>query len=162
MRPAEAVQTLSRLLNDESSSEYRAVMSAKMTLVQSVEKSIKRLHWKDFEVFVDLLFRQSGWRRLSMLGQNMKFVDLELEDPITGDKYQVQVKLRATLADFHRYAEQFSPQNYRRLYFVVASPEESLARYSHSSAEVVLILPKRLSEMAVDMGMVNWLLNRIK
>jgi hypothetical protein len=162
VKPAEAVQTLRRLLNDEPSSESLAVMDAKATLVQRVEEGLKRLHWKDFEVFVDLLFRQSGWRRLSMLGQSMKFVDLELEDPITGDKYQVQVKLRATLTDFKRYAGQFSPEGYRRLYFVVAMPEESLARYSHPSSDVVLLLPKRLSEMAVDMGLLNWLLNHIK
>jgi hypothetical protein len=157
----EEAQSLWRLINNEPSSEYICVRDAKASLVQSVEKAIRKLHWKDFELFVDLLFRQSGWRRLSVLGQSMKFVDLELEDPITGDKYQVQVKLRATLADFKRYATQFSPQGYRRFYFVVASPDQSLAVYNNPSKDVELLLPKRLSEMAVDLGLVNWLLNRI-
>jgi hypothetical protein len=48
---------------------------------------------------VDLVFRQAGWQRLSVLGETMKFTDMDLLEPVTGDQYQVQVKSAATLAD---------------------------------------------------------------
>lgn len=81
------LETLKRLVNAESSLEHNEIEKCKMDLIRSVEKGIKKLHWKDFETFVDLVFRGSGWRRLSMLGGTMKFTDLELEDPITRDRY---------------------------------------------------------------------------
>ena len=63
------------------------------------------MHWKDFETLVDLLFRQAGWRRLSVLGETMKYADLELEEPITMERYQVQIKSAADLGDFARYRD---------------------------------------------------------
>ena len=156
------VETLQRVLNDEPSPEYNEIEDSRRALIQSVEKGIRRLHWKDFETFVDLLFRQSGWRRLSILGETMKYADLELEDPITRDRYQVQVKSRATLADFKSYWNDFDGRGYRKLYFVVHSPDPSLAQSRGHSPNVELVLPHRLSEMAVDLGLVNWLMNRIK
>lgn len=156
------LETLRRLLNDEPSPEYNEIEGSRTALIHSIEKGIKKLHWKDFETFVDLLFRESGWRRLSMIGETMKYADLELEDPITRDLYQVQVKSRATLADFENYSKQFSGHGYRKLYFVVHSPNPKLARCQGYSPHVELVLPHRLSEMAVDLGLVSWLMNRIK
>jgi hypothetical protein len=95
VRPKEA---LLRLLSGERSPEYLAVVEAKKLLASMVEKAIRGLHWKDFELLVDLVFTQSGWRRVTAVGETMKSVDLELEDPITGDQYQVQVKSTATKA----------------------------------------------------------------
>ncbi|MFX0195852.1 MAG: hypothetical protein ACFFCW_07005 [Candidatus Hodarchaeota archaeon] len=156
------LETLRRLLNDEQSPEYRNIEQSRRTLIQSVRLGIKKLHWKDFETFVDLLYRESGWRRVSMLGETMKYADLELEDPITRDQYQVQIKSRATLADFKSYSKQFRGQGYRKLYFVVHSPDQKLARFQGHSPDIELVLPDRLSEMAVNLGLVDWLMNRIK
>ena len=97
-----------------------------------------------------------------MLGETMKFVDLELEDPITHDQYQVQVKSRATLADFESYSRRFNSVAYRKLYFVVHTPEQGLAAVQGGSEDVELILPDRLSEMAVRLGLVEWLMSHIK
>jgi hypothetical protein len=131
-------------------------------LIKSVENGIRKLHWKDFETFVDLVFRESGWRRLSMVGGTMKFTDLELEDPITRDKYQVQIKSQATWEDFERYATQFNRQLHRKLYFVVHSPDKKLATLNELPHDVELILPNQLSEMVVRLGLVDWLMSHIK
>ncbi len=45
----------------------------------------------------------------------MKYVDMELEDPITGDRYQVQVKSQSTLQEFNEYSKKFSEREYRKL-----------------------------------------------
>ena len=119
------------------------------------------MHWKDFETLVDLLFRQAGWRRLSVLGETMKYADLELEEPITMERYQVQIKSAADLGDFARYRDQFEGRGFRKLFFVVHSPDSKLAR-QESSSIVELVLPARLAAMVVDAGLVSWILAKIR
>ena len=92
----------------------------------------------------------------------MRFADLELEDPITSDRYQVQIKSAATLEDFERYSQEFDGKGYRRLYFVVHSPGKKLRRFRNERSSVELVLPERLSEMIVELGLVKWLMDRIK
>lgn len=155
-------ETLKRLVNALPSDEYNEIAECAIALVKSVEKGIRKLHWKDFETFVDLIFRGSGWRRLSMVGGTMKFTDLELEDPITGDKYQVQIKSQATREEFNNYAVRFNRQSHRKLYFVVHTPDKKLATLQEQPQGVELILPSRLSEMVVNLGLVGWLMSHIK
>ncbi len=156
------IDTLRRLVNAEPSPVFNGIAECETALVKSVEQGIRNLHWKDFETFVDLVFRESGWRRLSMLGGTMKSIDLELEDPITEDKYQVQIKSQATLKEFQCYANEFDRQHHRKLYFVVHSPDKNLSAFREFPPDVELILPRRLSEMVVRLGMVGWLKAHIK
>ena len=76
--------TLRRVLRGDLSPAGVGIESARRELASELEKGLKELHWRDFEVLVDLLFRQSGWRRLSTVGDNMKDTDLNLLDPLTG------------------------------------------------------------------------------
>jgi hypothetical protein len=157
------VDELARLINRQPSPEHTAIMHSKEELCCHVEDGLSRLHWKDFETLVDLLFRASGWRRVSVLGETMKFSDIELEDPITGDMYQVQVKAAATRRDLQEYTDTFAGGKYRRLFFVVHTPDEKLADTSQQEdSSVQLVLPKRLAEMVVELGLLNWLLNKIR
>ena len=91
----------------------------------------------------------------------MKYADMELEEPITGDRYQVQVKSDATIGDFAKYAAEFDNSDFRKLYFVVHSSKEQWAN-APKYDNVELILQERLAEMVVDFGLVNWLLKRIR
>jgi hypothetical protein len=156
-----ASESLRRLLNAQSSWPHQAVTQARDTLVGAVEAAISELHWKDFESLVDLLFRQAGWRRLSVLGETMKYADLELEEPITTERYQVQIKSAADMADFVRYRDQFQGRGFRKLFFVVHCPTVSLAK-EESSPTVELVLPFRLAGMVVDAGLVSWILAKIR
>jgi hypothetical protein len=154
---------LVRLINRQGSSEYTAIVHSKEDLCRHVETGLRRLHWKDFETLVDLLFRATGWRRVSVLGQTMKFSDIELEEPITGDMYQVQVKSTATPRDLQEYIEMFSGGKYRRLFFVVHTPDKKLKEtLQPEDGPVQIILPRRLAEMVVELGLLNWLLNKIR
>lgn len=157
------VDELVRLINYQSSKEYDAICQSKKNLSEHIEAGLHRLHWKDFETLVDLIFRATGWRRISLLGENMKYSDLELEDPINEEMYQVQVKSSATLHDFEEYSKKFNTGNYRKLFFVVHTPDSKLGQLPQlKEGSVQLILPKRLAEMVVDLGMLNWLLKKIK
>ena len=157
------VEDLTRILNRQHSSEYVAILHSKDELSRHVERGIRRLHWKDFEILVDLVFRASGWRRVSVLGETMNYADIELEDPITGEMYQVQVKSAAALRDFRDYCTRFSGGKYRKLFFVVHSPDKKLAEHPQNDIDsVALITPARLAQMVVDLGLVNWLMNKIR
>lgn len=149
-------------LNGEPSPAYVRVENAKHALSHAVETAVRELHWKDFETLVDLVFRYAGWRRVSLLGETMKFADLELEDPITRDRYQVQIKARADLADFERYAREFSRDAFRRLYFVVQSPTEKLQSHTSPDGSITLVRPSELADMVVDAGLTSWLLDRVR
>lgn len=156
--------SLRRLLNGDASDAYRALTDARRVLEERVASAIRELHWKEFETLVDLVFRDAGWKRTSVLGETMKYADLELEAPVTGDRYQVQVKSKATLSDFAEYAMQFSSDGFRRLYFVVHSPDATLANADPKrvSPHVELLLPDRLASLVVDAGLTGWLMEKVR
>jgi hypothetical protein len=159
VRDADALR---RLVNAEFSPAYRQLEESNRRVVQDLQAAIRGLHWKDFEVLVDLVFRQAGWRRRSMLGESMKFVDLELVEPITGEAYQVQIKSKSSVKEFEDYAQRFSSEGFRRLYFVVHSPTPELAVLEHEFDDVELVLPQRLAELVTDGGLVRWVLDKVR
>lgn len=148
-------------INNEPSAEYIAIEKCKKALIEELKEGLKRLYWKDFEIFVDLLFRQSGWQRLGNVGGIQEYVDIDLEDPITHDQYQVQVKSRATVSDLKEYSDKFSAKDHRKLYFVVHTPDSSLLAHKQDNTQVEVWLPNQIAEMAVNLGLVNWLMNKI-
>jgi len=155
------LDTLRRLISDEHTPEYAAVIDAREDLVCRTEALIRHLHWKDFEVLVDLVFSGAGWRRRSVVGKTMKFADIEFEDRINGESYQVQVKSRSTLTEFCAYADQFSRGEFRKLFYVVHSPDDALAAYEVPPDQgVVLVPPRQLSAMVVDAGLIGWVLEK--
>jgi hypothetical protein len=157
------VDELTRLVNRQYSSEFVAIRHSKDDLCRHIEAGLRNLHWKDFETLVDLLFRATGWRRVSVLGENMKYSDIELEEPINGEMYQVQVKSVASIRDFQEYSRKFSTDKYRKLFFVVHSPDRKLLEMPVQNEDSIqLVLPRRLAEMVVDLGMLGWLLNKIR
>jgi hypothetical protein len=154
---------LEHLLNGEVSQAYQQCQVAREALERVLVDAIQQLHWKDFETLVDLIFRQAGWRRISVLGETMKFADLELEEPITGDRYQVQIKSKSNIAELMTYVEKFPKGEFRRFYFVIHSPDPALESVAlHNIPNVELVLPNRLARMVIDSGLVQWLMNKIR
>ncbi len=83
--------------------EVKEADAALLQLQEKVEAIIRSLTWQDFEMLIDLIFRQAGWQRVSVLGGTMKTLDLELISPITNERYGVQVKAKADLSVFEKY-----------------------------------------------------------
>lgn len=154
--------TLRRLLAGEPGAAYLEIDAARAALVASIAHALRSLHWKDFETLVDLVFRQAGWRRRSLLGASMKYVDLELEEPVTGELYQVQVKAQADVPTFQAYVDQFAGGAFRRLYFVVSQPTAGLAALAGRTGDVELILPDQLAALVVDHGLTGWVQKRVQ
>jgi hypothetical protein len=158
------VDLLRRALNGTLSPIATAISEHRASLAQHLTEAIKELHWKDFETLVDLVFRATGWVRVSVLGQQAKAYDLELLEPITGDRYVVQVKSRAALTDLLAATKSFSPENFRRIFFVVHSPEPDLVGAIASPDfpdHIEIVSPQRLGVLALDAGLAKWLEDKV-
>ena len=152
---------LHSILNGTRSPLATAIRDHRAALAQQLTNAIKELHWKDFETLVDLVFRAAGWVRVSVLGQHAKAYDLELREPIIGDRYVVQVKSRASRADLEKTIESFSPGDFRRVFFVVHSPDDDLVKGIDVPAHVEIVSPQRLGELTMDAGLVTWLEDKV-
>jgi hypothetical protein len=148
---------LRRTLNGFRSALATAIQGHRDMLAQDLTLAIKELHWQDFETLVDLVFRAAGWARVSVLGQQAKAYDLELREPVIGDRYVVQVKSQAGLADLRKTITNFSDKDYRRIFFIVHSPDDDLVGATGIPEHIEIVPPGRLGELALNAGLVGWL-----
>lgn len=155
-----AYDYLVRKINDESSPEEKAATEARKQMTQAVEKIIGRLHWKDFELLIDLIFREAGWQRTSVVGGPQEAIDLELSSPIHGESYTVQIKSKAGRQEFERYQEQTSVMSqFTRHYFVVHKPSKSLAKQPRTGSYEVW-LPEKIADLSIRYGLVDWIIQK--
>jgi hypothetical protein len=122
---------------------------------------IRQLHWQEFETLVDLLFARGGWRRNSVLGEDMPDVDLVLDQPITGETAWVQVKTGTRQAELDDYLGRFREDgSYDRFYFLC-----------HTSPGPLRLPPEphlhlwdgeKLAAVAIDVGLFSWLSERTR
>ncbi|WP_026603327.1 restriction endonuclease [Methylomonas sp. 11b] len=157
----EQIPLLRNLLNNTPGNLAESIRLHRLALENSLIFAIKELHWKDFETFVDLIFRNAGWLRVSILGQHEKAYDIALVEPITGDRYVVQIKSQAGLADLKKLEESFSDQDYRYIYFAVHSPAKDLESVSNIPNHIKFLSVNKLAEMAVKAGLVTWLQEKV-
>lgn len=74
---------------------------------------------------------------------------------------RVQVKSRSTLPEFCEYSDRFNRGEFRKLFYVVHSPDDALAAHEvPADWGVVLVPPRRFSAMVVDAGLVGWVLEK--
>ena len=152
---------LEHVISGEPTALRQELHEARRATQKAIADAIKRLHWKDFETLTDLVFRSAGWVRVGILGETVKSFDLELREPITGDRYAVQVKSEATRQDLEGSLKGFDPGDYKRLFFVVHTPAPSLAPPQSLPPFVDLVLPPRMSELVVDAGLLRWIEDRV-
>jgi hypothetical protein len=158
--PDERLEYLRRKINSEVEPEVQAASSARSSLEEAVKTVVGKLHWRDFELLVDLIFRQAGWRRIGELGGTQKTLDLVLVSPITAERYGVQVKAQADLAAFKDYERQVeSMEGFARFYFAVHSPSADLEQ-AEAAGKVELLRPAEVAEWSVRYGLVDWIIDK--
>jgi hypothetical protein len=156
-------QALNHLINDIPSKQLENIRHTRLELIKSVSKGLGKLHQKDNELLTDLIFKASGLKRISSLGENLKFIDLELIDFLTGDRYLVQVKARSNLRDLIFYRDEFRKhsKDYRKMYYFVYNPSRDLLEYSDDNTDFLLMLPNQIAEKVVEFGLIDWLMHKI-
>lgn len=147
-------------IRGEQPESVRAATEARAELESRVQHLIESLTWRDFETFVDLLFRQAGLQRTSEVGKTMHDVDIHLTWPLTGERYAAQVKARGGVSELHDLERAFvNPRDFARIYLVVHTPDPALLSH-RVQPPLEIIGPQELSQRAVKHGLVDWLVER--
>ena len=156
----EAEAYLLRRINGVEEPVVVEAKAARAQLIKCARSLIQQLDWRDFELLVDLIFSDGGWRRASAVGgSDQADTDLILEHPTTGETAFVQVKSRAAPAMLADYIERFRASGFDRMFFVCHSPVGALAC---DAPDVHLWLGERLAEQTVRAGLFDWLVEKAR
>jgi len=158
-------EALYKILNNQKPPFLEKIQNSKDQLCENIEAAFTELNPYDCENLSDLIFRQSGWQRLSNLGKQMKDFDMELWHPLTNVRMQVQVKAKADRKVFERYASDFKKNQgagLNKFCFMVYVPDKTLKDSFDIQDNVRLMLPKEIAELIVDLGLVEWVKNKLK
>lgn len=154
------VEIINRIINGSQNPNVEKIKKFKYEISKLTIELLQHLHWKDCEILSDLIFIQSGWRRVSMQGGSMEFTDMEYFDPINNEKYAVQIKSGASKKDFEKYEKDFSNRGFRKLFFVVFNPDISLANLKTERSEVEILSGDKLAALIFDLGLLEWVLKK--
>jgi hypothetical protein len=145
--------------------DVQNAQAALRTLEGAIEVIVRHLTWRDFELLIDLIFRQGGWQRVSEIGGTQKSLDLDLLSPITDERVGVQIKAQASRAVYESHSEDLlkDMQGFTRFYFAVHTPTSDLQEVEESiETNVKLLLPARIANLAVRYGLVEWVIERAR
>ncbi|MBI3882138.1 MAG: hypothetical protein HY301_19020 [Verrucomicrobia bacterium] len=149
-----------RRINAEVPPEVTKAKEIAMRLQKTVASLIKNLHWKDFELLVDLIFARAGWQRIGALGKTQKTIDIELVSPVLGEKAVVQVKSQSSKRELDRYWAEFSRmKDFSRLFYVVHSSNDAFRGVTRHR-RLRLLLVDDVAELAIHSGLVDWVLKK--
>lgn len=153
-----AAEYLKRKLNGLNMPSVEAAIEARAAILEKIIPLMRDLTWQDFELLVDLVFSQSGWRRIGNLGKTQKTVDLELLMPTTGVRAFVQIKSQTTPGEVLDYIGRLNEsESYDLMFFVWHSGDVGEV----AQDDVILVGPGKLAEMVMDAGLVSWLIEKV-
>lgn len=150
-----------RKINAQLSEEAEEIKALTFELKIKIAGLIQKLYWNDLELFVDLVFRQSGWRRVSYLGKQEKTIDLDLESTVTGERAVVQIKATSTKEEFRAYEKEFEGlrKDYQKVFYVCPQPKNGLDKEVPQTG-TILYFSDQLAELAISAGLVDWLIKK--
>jgi hypothetical protein len=146
-------------LNGHTTVATDAVNVARLALIRAVAPLIRGLHWKDFELLVELVMTQGGWRRVSATGGTQHTTDIELELPLTGERALVQVKSSLDTSTAARVAEELIEAAGDARVFIAY--HTAVGKALDGPDDVTMIGPETLAEHVVDLGLVTWLTGKV-
>jgi len=147
-----------RIAGKVSENIYKAE-SAKKDLMESIKPLVKSLTPKDFEILCELIFSNSGWRRTSGTGGVQKTIDIELENPVTGDAAFVQIKTKTTQKEFEDYISKKQASHYDRMFYVYHSGD---IVNSMEDSEISVWDLNKVAEQVLSSGLVDWVIAHSK
>lgn len=150
------IRKINGLRSEVNSHAYNCFQKLEKALIPLIQS----LTWSDFELLIDLILRHVGWERISRVGGTQKTLDIELVDPLTGDRAWVQVKSRATKKSFEEYKDQLHDNG--KLFFVTHSPAQNLIQYKESidNTNTKLLFAEDIAKLAMSAGLADWIITR--
>ncbi len=148
-----AWQDILRIIRGEPDPKIDRARSAREAYENAVKALIVDLHWRDFELLVDLVLTRSGWERLTTLGKTQEGIDLDVENAATNECAFVQIKSTAGQTEFNDYCQRFNlrRERYAKMIFAVHTPQGNI-RSPHDDA-VQIWAADRLARLVVRLGL---------
>lgn len=149
-----------RIINDEIDPRVAKAIESREALVESLEKVIDRLYWKDFETLIDLIFQRSGWPRISRVGGSQALIEFELENPVTGERSFAQVKSQASQKTLDDYVSDFERDaGYKQMFFVCHTAQGALQT---DDPDIFVWTGPKVADMVVKTGLADWVLEKVQ
>ena len=142
-------------LGSEAGEKSRAAIVNLETVLQT---AIRSLSARDFEIFVDLITREAGWKRLDELGGTQRGIDMLLSEPLTGQTMIVSVKATIGRGDLDAHLESLRDAYPAAAHRVLAihRPPRSVSLPPEWSLWDV----ETLAAKAVQLGLADWVAER--
>lgn len=152
---------LVRKINGEVIEEVKRAKLSLDNLRIDIEDLIKGLWWHDFELLVDLIFSKGGWQRFSVVGKTEKDLDLDLYSTTTKKRAFVQIKSTTNKSEIEKYISSFNEyEKYDEMYFVYHTGDMDRTILDNAYPNIHVWNVKRIAELVVSSGLVEWLLSK--
>lgn len=139
--------------------DVKDARAAADALTKSIQKLIRGLWWKDFELLVDLIFSKLGWQRVSLLGKTEKDIDLDVRSPITKKRACVQVKSSTTVDEISKCFRNLGEYaQYDEKYFVYHTLDGKPEDVERDDERYILWDDARVADLVVQAGLIDWLI----
>jgi hypothetical protein len=165
----EARDYLWRRLQGIEPTESRDARASQAKLVDDLQKVIAKFTFKDFELLAELVLTSVGWRRQSLTGSAMPYVDIVLEQPLDRRVIGAQVKAVLSAKEAMEYADQFQESYsasangpFQSLYYIYHSDPAKVATTLNVPSGFVLMGPEQIANLALRAGLVDWVIERIE
>ena len=145
-------------INNQKNKDVEMVEASLSELKSSLVNLIKNLWWDDFEVLIDLIFHNLGWKRVGALGKTQKIIDLELSNPLTNETIIVQIKSKSSQVEFDKYKEELKNIEADRKYYIVNSSPEF--KTNSKDDTVKLYFNDDVADLVIKSGLINWVINK--
>lgn len=151
------LDTLLRLINGEERPATLFAKARRDEAVESLIPLIQLLSPQDLELLTELIFAQSGWRRIGRTGGTQKAVDIELELPVTGEHAFVQVKSATRQSELAEYIQAMDERGDDRLFYVYHTAQKPIAT---DRRDVTILGPHELAAKAFTAGLFDWIVDK--
>jgi hypothetical protein len=155
---SDAFDYLLHKIKDKDHPTVREAKNAKAKTLRSIEELIAMLTPQDFELFVDLLFSSSGWRRVDVLGGTKKTVDIDMMLPLTNERACIQIKSKTSQPELDGYIDDMSAMPADRIFYVYHTATTPLTA---EGKDITLLGPGKLAESALRSGLLDWLIEKV-
>ena len=135
-------------------------LQAKVSLQLSLIPLIQNLTPIDFEILVDLIFRNAGWKRVSVLGKTQKDIDIELSSPVTNETAVVQIKSESSYKTVEDYVDRFRSWTQASRLFFVTHTLTGKPSVQISDHRLLIWNIEEVSKLTVQAGLTDWILRK--
>ncbi len=159
---------LKNIINENETKEYLELAKAKDLLKDALIPAIRNLTPYDFEILIDLIFREIGWKRTSVVGAQMKDLDLVLEEPFSHKLHAVQIKSKSNLPQLEKYIKSFNScyaNDFESFFYFVHTPDvgiETFAKEYADEKKIRIIFVDKIADYVIDYGLINWVMEKTK